>query len=412
MGLKSLALKALDAFLYRNPWFIWLFLDRHAGGKKFLQTYLGNRPLFFERYMSWKPVSGRPKRILIVKTDAIGDYLLFRNFLEDLRNRFPAPGYELCLLGNQLWEGLATHLDGDKIDRFFWLRRGGLNTKPSLENRMKVVWEAAQFPYESILYPNISREHEGGDWLIRHIPALTKTAFNGDTQNQKPEEKIIGDQAYTHLIEPQPGTLFEFFRNREVVSAFVGASLHRHFPALPKPKDPAPISKEYAVLFPGASFESKQWPVERFSNLAGWIAETQQLTIVLAGSPSESALCDIILQNNPASISIAGKTSLTDLLHWIGHAKILVSNDTAALHMGAQMGIPSVCPFKGNHYGRFLPYPAEHFPFLKICLPFPTLDWSEDMLIARYSETYGGNIGEVTEDQVRQAVTEVLEADQ
>jgi hypothetical protein len=45
-------------------------------------------------------------------------------------------------------------------------------------------------------------------------------------------------------------------------------------------------------------------------------------------------------------------------------------------------------------------------------LPFPTLDWSEDMLIGRYSETYGGNIGEVTEDQVRQAVTEVLEADQ
>ncbi len=56
------------------------------------------------------------KSILIVRLDAIGDYILFRNYLEIIKNTFK--NYRVILAGNITWKNIAEELDREFVDEF------------------------------------------------------------------------------------------------------------------------------------------------------------------------------------------------------------------------------------------------------------------------------------------------------
>ena len=55
----------------------------------------------------------------------------------------------------------------------------------------------------------------------------------------------------------------------------------------------------------------------------------------------------------------AGRTTLSELVQVVAHAALLVTNETAAVHIGAATGTPTLCLLGGGHFGRFLPYEVE-----------------------------------------------------
>ena len=398
----------LDSILQSNLWFVFLFLDHPWGRRHFFNKYISYRPDFFQRYYKWKPVFGNPKKIIILKNDAIGDYLLFRNFLEEISNEYRPKGYEIHLIGNIIWKELALNLDGKFVDQFFWLNRGGLNTRPSLQSRLHLLMEVNQNTYSIVLYPNISREWNGGDWLIKHIPGQRKVGYNGDVQNQTESEHQEGNLIFNELIKPKTGVWFEFFRNREIVEILLGRKSEMISPHISFEDQDQPEGK-YAVLFPGASTEAKQWPANHFSEIGKWLNETMDLRIILAGGHGDISLCEQIQQTIPGySENLAGETSLVELLLLIRNATVLISNDTVALHMGIQSGVPSVCPFKCNHYGRFLPYPEKEFPNLRICIPQQYKILTQRELEDKFSQNYGADITGVVLEDVKKAILELV----
>jgi ADP-heptose:LPS heptosyltransferase len=56
---------------------------------------------------------------------------------------------------------------------------------------------------------------------------------------------------------------------------------------------------------------------------------------------------------------LAGKTSLPEFVEVIRQARLLISNETSAVHIAAAVKTPSVCILGGGHFGRFLPYPEK-----------------------------------------------------
>jgi ADP-heptose:LPS heptosyltransferase len=53
------------------------------------------------------------------------------------------------------------------------------------------------------------------------------------------------------------------------------------------------------------------------------------------------------------------KTSLTEFLEILAHAKCIISVDTGSVHMAAAVHCPVYAIFNGSQYGRFAPYPKE-----------------------------------------------------
>ena len=119
------------------------------------------------------------------------------------------------------------------------------------------------------------------------------------------------------------------------------------------------ISKNSFVLFPGASASYKSWPLEAFARVAVKIIEKYRWKPVILGGFHEISLGhqleEKLIEYSP--INLVNKTALTELVEIIRLARILVSNDTSAVHIAASVNTQSVCILGGGHYGRFLPYP-------------------------------------------------------
>jgi heptosyltransferase I len=113
----------------------------------------------------------------------------------------------------------------------------------------------------------------------------------------------------------------------------------------------------YAVLIPGSAQTSKCWPSERFGALADRLAQNYGLSIVATGSNAEAPMIEAIArQAKTPVVSLAGKTSLPQLVEVMRNAKIVISNDTGPGHIAAALGIPLVMMFSWSNPLRVGPY--------------------------------------------------------
>lgn len=115
--------------------------------------------------------------------------------------------------------------------------------------------------------------------------------------------------------------------------------------------------ERYAVLIPGSAQASKCWPPERFATLAERLVSEHDLSLVVTGSRAESLMIEQIRKYAHCSlVSLAGATSLPELVEVLRHARIVVSNDTGPGHIAAALDKPLVMMFSWSNPLRVGPY--------------------------------------------------------
>jgi heptosyltransferase-2 len=104
------------------------------------------------------------------------------------------------------------------------------------------------------------------------------------------------------------------------------------------------------VLCPGAEYGvTKRWPADHFASLAQrLIANEPDAHVILLGGQGDHALGESIRAESKSVLQIhnwCGKTSLDEAIAIIGLSKVLVSNDSGLMHIGAALKIPQVAIF-------------------------------------------------------------------
>ncbi len=102
--------------------------------------------------------------------------------------------------------------------------------------------------------------------------------------------------------------------------------------------------KSYIVIASGSKWATKRWTVEGFSELINTLLKKDN-TVVLFGSKEDLDYTNIILKNVGKSrnlINLVGKTDLRKSFSIIKHAKILISNDSAPVHMAVSFNVPVI----------------------------------------------------------------------
>ena len=97
-------------------------------------------------------------------------------------------------------------------------------------------------------------------------------------------------------------------------------------------------------LCPGAEYgPAKQWPARHYAQLA-WEKITQGWQVWIFGSQKDQAIGDEILKliNDPAAVSLCGKTELAEAIDLMSVSGMVVSNDSGLMHMAAALGVPVV----------------------------------------------------------------------
>jgi ADP-heptose:LPS heptosyltransferase len=318
-----------------------------------------NLPLLFKFFAKFRAPE---KRLLIIKTDAIGDYILFRNFLEIVKSCPSYSGYQVHLLGNPLWQQLALPYDDRYVDEFLFIDVEGLYESPV--KTLKLAWRLFKKNYDVVLQPTYART-----FIIDGLAAFTGAkkiiGFEGDTERIQAKYKNKTDQFYTKLLKLPSNTFFEFdkfiFFFENVLNEHVGIN----GPYISFEKTTA----GGIVIFPGSGVSKRNWGADNFLALSKRILANTSLPIYFAGGEAEIPLCNYLEENLPRQrvYNLAGKTSLIDLIGFIGNAVLVISNETSAVHIASCTKTKSVCLLGGGHFGRFAPYP-EHIESKPLCV--------------------------------------------
>jgi ADP-heptose:LPS heptosyltransferase len=296
--------------------------------------------------------------ILIVRTDAIGDFVLWSESAKKLIGYYRNKGNKVTLIGNMNWTELAVKMDlADDI-----LSIDPIRLVSDLNYRMKWMIKIRQGGYETAIQPTYSRALLTGDSLIRATGAVHRIGSQGDLSNATPMARRTADRWYTRLIPADPTPMTELERNAEFISGLGAAHFKSDLPHIPKLLDlPSTLCqpRPYFIVFPGASWSGRQWPADHFAALIREVASATGRAPVLCGGPADRAICSAIqAMSDDAVTHLAGQTSLAELTELIREADFLIGNETSAIHLAAAVKTPSVCLLGGGHYGRFMPYPA------------------------------------------------------
>jgi len=102
----------------------------------------------------------------------------------------------------------------------------------------------------------------------------------------------------------------------------------------------------YVVLHPGTSkFGAiKRWAPERFANLADLLNARRGVRVLVTWGPGEEELAQTVVRamKRPAGAATPRGGSLADLAALLARARLVVSSDSAALHLGAFLDTPVV----------------------------------------------------------------------
>ena len=95
------------------------------------------------------------------------------------------------------------------------------------------------------------------------------------------------------------------------------------------------------ALAPGSVWATKRWPY--YAELARALAQSGRIVIV--GGPGDRALAKEILAAVPNAIDATGALPLLASAELIGRCAVIVTNDSAPLHLASAMGTPTVAIF-------------------------------------------------------------------
>ena len=304
------------------------------------------------------------KRLLIVRPDGIGDFIIFSGVLEEYARQYP--DYQIDLLCDYVVKDLVEAIPF--IHKKIYIHGKRTLNIANLFAAISVI----PLQYDLLIYPVYSRTRVG-DFFSTWIRAREKVVFDGDS-SRDPQGKRFGRNKYfSRIIEGEKGCKAEFDRNVEFLSKLgakiLAQGVHPRIWFLDSDEERAfRIQKEhglergqYLAIFPGAGLPIKCWPVEKWVCLLEMFSKNcPAIRIVILGSGNDKRIVDGIIcelhTRGISALNLYAQTPLRVMAKLIADAKLLVSTDTVAVHMAAAIGIPNVCIMGGGHFGRFYPY--------------------------------------------------------
>jgi heptosyltransferase-2 len=285
------------------------------------------------------------RRILIVRTDRIGDVLLSTPTIKALRDTYPnayiammvSPYAKDIVEGNPNLDEVIIY---DKHGKHKSVR-GSIKFARNLKKK--------RFDLAVILHPT-NRVH-----LVTFLAAISKrVGYNrklgflltdkikhAKQLGQKHELEYsldlirylgirIGDKNLFMPIRPESERWVEELFQQEGIKE----------------------TDKLLAIHPGASCPSKIWPAERFAKTADRLADIYGFRVLLIAGPKDIAKAETVIKNmQHPLINLAAKISVSQLASLLKRCQLFISNDSGPVHIASSLGVPVISIFGRNQKG-------------------------------------------------------------
>lgn len=164
----------------------------------------------------------------------------------------------------------------------------------------------------------------------RSIGFASNTRYRMFTDSRPYHQERYEAEMFLKLLEPLRDGAFKAAGPRKEVLVLPQAEME--------------CRKPYVVLFPGASVSAKQWPAERYAEVAHY-CEEGGFEVVVVGGKTDIRLGEVISHSLKRFHNFVGKTSLTETASIVAGAALMISGDSGLLHVAQLLNIPTVALF-------------------------------------------------------------------
>lgn len=296
-------------------------------------------------------------RILLIKPSSLGDLVHALPVLHGLRQRYPEARID-WLAGSSFAPLVEGHPEVSEVIRFDRRRYGQMIRDP------RIAVEFTAFCREL---------HRRNYDLVVDLQGLFRSglmalATGAPVRIGFAAARELGWVFYTHHLQAGPGNAHAVDRNyataRMLGFADVPVTFDLAVTAAERRRADQiltgaglPGRARFAAILPGARWETKRWPEDRFAELVDGLAEHQRLISVLLAGPDEAAICVRIEGECRRPVTnLASKTALRELVAVLERAAVVICHDSAPMHLAAALGRPLVCLLGPTNPARTGPY--------------------------------------------------------
>jgi ADP-heptose:LPS heptosyltransferase len=301
---------------------------------KLTDRYLGIPLLYFLRLFRKKNRTVPPiiNRIAIVKGAAIGDTVLLSAIVQDIRCAYPVS--ELVFFCGKTCVDIAKLIPG--IDQVVFI--------PTTKPHVAVQLLRSYGKFDIVI--------DAGPWtrLEAILTCLTPGAFKIGFNSLKQYRHMCYDYAAIHAADRH-----ELANNRALLAPFVSSTNSRPVLSFPEVRVGVLLerlglaeSSSFWVLHPwsgGYKGEYKEWKADYWVTVAKWLTN-KGFQVVFSGAKANVAATDELVSQcrsqHIAVSTIAGQTSLVELLTLIQASVGVISVNTGVLHIAATTDKPVV----------------------------------------------------------------------
>ncbi len=300
-------------------------------------------------------------KLLIVRTDEIGDYMLWRKCLPAIAQHYRALNYEIHLIGNSSWKSLFNQFDSTHVDKAIWVDK--IKFKKKIGYRFELLCQTYQSNYAISINPIFSRDKRNDDAFVIAAKTQESIGMKANLESVKTYEIGYDKGLYTTLFDHPERPIFEFYRNQYFTELVTGKAISFTDTKIERALLPTlsiELPEKFIIVFPGSRSVKRIWPAEHFLKVCNELYNSTQFTVVLCGASNDRIYTDEFeAKYKSPLLNLTGKTSLTELLTVFSKAALLISVDTGSIHLAAAVGCPVAGIFNGSQYKRFAPYPAN-----------------------------------------------------
>jgi ADP-heptose:LPS heptosyltransferase len=284
------------------------------------------------------------RRVLVIKLGALGDFIQALGAMRVVRATHPSA--RITLLTTEPFEAFA------KACPYFDIVEADGRPR-DIKGRSDLIRRLRQAGYDMVYdFQNNDRTAQYFAGLTGKKPLWSGAAQGASHQHRNPNrgmmhnfDRLAEQLQHAGLGPKPPGDPTGWVIGQDLVPSldWVRAAF----------RDPPRFQPEffslhgpYMLLIPGSSADhpEKRWPLDRFAEIAGWVADAG-VTPVVVGAKAEGDIGAQIVKLEPRARNIVGRTDLFQLATLAERAVIAVGGDTGPMHLAAAARTPGVCLF-------------------------------------------------------------------
>ncbi|MGD1045943.1 MAG: lipopolysaccharide heptosyltransferase II [Bacteroidota bacterium] len=277
-------------------------------------------------------------KILVIQTAFIGDAILTLPLIQVLKQNYPQSLIDVIVVPRTA-EIFANHPAISKIIQY---------DKRGSDKGLKCLWQfrtrLSSQNYNLVIVPHRSLRSALLTWMLKPTMSI---GF----------DRSAGRWLFKRIVRYNP-TDHEIERNLTLLSPLklpiTATGLPRLYPSIHDTQIIDSILNDYGLnryknivaAAPGTIWNTKRWPADRFAAVCKHIS-AENIAVVLVGGKEDEALCKEVMEIAQVKnvFNTAGKLSLLQSAELIRRCKVLISNDSAPMHLAIAVGTPVVAIF-------------------------------------------------------------------